>query len=304
MKNSRIRMGFTLVELLVSTVLILLIIQTATMAFNQAMIGMRRIHAVENMDSHAKAVFDKLSRSITAMHPGAAVWLRARTSPPSVELLFMHGKEENDDFRDFFNQAHPTTDYKWAIWRWTASARQVQQGSSSHIRSFHIEGNDPWWNKPWAGAEYPGRFYFFNMVPELRRNAWSLDGATYSSTQVLDENCWKTGKGGDIGDYTDASRRLIMALPNCSAFTIEMVLADGTTVTADGSNDIDWGASGSYVDGGSAGRYDDPPPAPIMPYTAAKRPCVIRLRATLDDPNTKASSTYCFSFAPPGFVKP
>lgn len=304
MTSTRISHGFTLVELLVSTILILLIIQTATMAFNQAMIGMRRIHAVENMDSHAKAVFDKLSRSITAMHPGAAVWLRARKAPASVELLFMHSKEENEDFQDFFNQANPTTDYKWALWRWTGSARQLQQGSSSNIRSFYLEGNDPWWNKPWAGAEYEGRFYFFNLVPELRRNAWNLNAATSAPVPILDANCWETGQGGDIGDYTDISRRLIMALPNCGALTIELVLADGTTVTADGSNDIDWGASGSFVDGGTVGRYDDPLPAPVVPYTPAKRPCLIRLRVTLDDPRTKAAATYCFSFAPPGFVKP
>lgn len=287
--------AFTLIEILVSTALILVLVTAATVAFNQAITMMRRIQAVKTLDAQAKALFDRLHRSFSALHPGAAVWLRARTSPATVELLFMRGKEENDDFLDPFNTGHPTTDYVWSLWRWTRKREVLEGSSSSPYRSFAMEGRHPWWNKTWKDGEYGSRFYHFGMVPELRRSAWHAPSAAFAPAPILDADAWGTGLGRDIGDYKDLEWRLTPALTACRDLTCELVLADGSTVTADGAADLDWGASGAFVDGGVAGRIQ---------AATATRPCLVRLRFTLDDAATGATSTYCFSFATPGFVKP
>ena len=272
-----------------------MLVTAATVAFNQALTMMRRIQAIKTMDAQAKALFDRLSRSFTALHPGAAVWLRARSSPASVELLFMRCKEENDDFLDPFNQAHPTTDYVWSLWRWSPDKRVLESAVSSPIRAFSMDGRAAWWNKTWTDNEYANRFYFFNMVPELRRSAWDAAAAAFDPEPILNANAWSTGVTKDIGDYKDLVWRLTPALPHCRALTVELLLADGSTVTADASANLDWGSSGAFVDGGVAGRSQASP---------ATRPCIVRLRFTLDDADTGTTSTYCFSFHTPGFVKP
>jgi prepilin-type N-terminal cleavage/methylation domain-containing protein len=284
--------AFTLVELLVSMALIAVVITTATTAFVHMLKTTRRLQAMQTMDATAKATYEDLNRKVTAMHPGSAVWLNSTSSTNSVELVFMHGKMSPYDFPDSKHeydsgQEMGFTDLLWSRWKWSKSTGILEVGDGRSGRWFLVNGAQArnYWKIP-SGSNMRNNYYSsFLSVPQPQRET----GTTLSpntAKDLLNTNSWQSGESNDIGDYDDLLLNARPQLFDCSEFTIELRTVNGSTVTADGTSNLNWAAPGSYLDGRNQSGLGE-------------RPTTVRIRFTLTDPATKTSNMYSFSCEAP-----
>ncbi len=288
------RRGFTLVELLVSTALILVVVTVATAATVQLLAQTRRLQSRLHLDASASIAHAKLNSEVTSMHPCAAVWLSSSTSGSvkSVELVFMRGTFSTLDWPSVVPPAQGsskrmnTTEQFWTRWSWRSDTRELQVAASRPIRFFRIAANQArnYWKIP-GGSKMPGGlFSTFVSIPQLQRETGTTTSPN-SPEDLLNTNAWQSGEARDIGDYQDlvlASRPL---LTECSDLSIELGNLDGATKLADGSP-LQWAAPGTYVDAQEQTGLTD-------------RPSLVRLRFTLTDPKTGAVGTYSFSCSTP-----
>lgn len=292
--------GLTLVEILISMVLIAVIATVATRAFTQMLTVTKRLQSRQTMDAMAKVVYEKLSEETSVMHPCAAVWLNAKDvhGSASVELVFMKGKLSPSDWPDTVHQWDTGsemnfTDLLWTRWHWSESTRILSVSESRSGRWFKVNGNQMrnYWKIPGGSrmGSHPGGYESsFLAIPHLKRET-GTSSQPNDPRDLLNENGWQSGEPGDVGDYDDLLLNARPLLFECSDLTIEMQTLAGDRLTASGDAPLQWAAPGSYVDGRDhVGRED--------------RPGIIRIRFTISDPRLKTSNTYSFSCATPSLA--
>lgn len=326
----RIVGGFTLLELLVATMLTLIVVMVATTVVYQMVRMTRRINGTIAMHSAAQMVHDQLARETAAMHPCAAVWLVSRTVDSSVELVFLRGKESPLDFPVNPEVGDPAsvskmgfTDLVWTRWHWSKTTGILSVAESRSARRFSLDnGNGTasrnFWQIPnnmqRLSADEPAgnggmpTWSTFASVPQPRRETQVADdpatpGINESEPgphHVLDQNRWRRGLGaafqaylaGDLGDHEDLLRNARPVLSGCTGFRLEVVDQAGVAHAADGLANGVWAAAGSFVDGGLR-------TGGVSPVDPESRPGLLRVRFTLGDSRTDATFTYSFSCSTP-----
>lgn len=287
--------GFTLLELLIATSLLISVVTIATIALNQMLHMVRRLQALQDMNSAAALVHNRLTRQVSSMHPCTALWLSQKASDNSVELVFMHGVEITGTPR--FN-----TDQRWTRWHWSKATGVLRISEGRGERNFTIGQSTAsgYWKFTPNSLVDSNRFM---LVPQPVR-----DPGANGPEVLLNLNSWDTKlafpstvppPAGDFGDYADLEYNAIPVLQNCIACTIQIVDLDGNTHTADGSvTKVELAAPGAFVDG--------------RPYTdSGKTASIVRLRFTLatsyllgdisaaDKDKTLVQAIYSFSASAP-----
>lgn len=283
--------AFTLVELLVSTALILAVVAVATTAAAQLLTQTRRLQARLALDGAAATAHTRLGGEVGSMHPCAAVWLSSSASPRTVELVFMRNTYSSLDWPNLvmatpFEGGRRMTQVEqvWTRWFWNGDAKTLEIASSRPVRAFRIAADQTrnYWQIT-GGSKMPASIRStFIALPQLQRD----DPGKLGAQAVLDRNAWQSGEVGDVGDHQDllhTSRSLLVA---CSDLAIELGRLGGGTWLADGNTDELWVAPGSFIDGRQQSGLTD-------------RPSLVRLRFTLTDEATGAVGTYSLSFTTP-----
>ena len=305
--------AFTLLELLVATALTISIVTIATVALNQMLLMVRRLTALQEMNTAAALLHNRLTRQVSSMHPCTALWLSSDATDRSVELVFMHGREETREF----GTGLFITDQTWTRWHWSASTKVLTVAKGRGERRFSVSSTAAMGYWQFAPNTMTGSTLFM-LVPQpvrdpgpggpqgedLNRNGVFDAGEDLNGNgkfdQMLDANRWHTERalpGGaplpdDVGDHQDLLDNALPVLPYCTACTIEIVDADGNVHTADGSTTAVWSAPGAYIDGRAQ-------------LDAGKQPSLVRLRFTtanpylLGDDKTTVQATYSFSASTP-----
>jgi prepilin-type N-terminal cleavage/methylation domain-containing protein len=217
--SHRARTAFTLVELLVSIVLIALVTTAAITATSRMLTMTRRLQALQTMDASAKTLYEKLSGEVAAIHPCAALWLSSDTTNKSVELVFMHAKRSPRDFYDnkmlwdVFNTMG-FTDLLWSRWQWSASTGTLMTSTSRTGRWTRILADQSrnYWKIPSGSkmgtvkqdgyllSEASLPYYSsFLSVPQLVRETGTAT-SPLSPKDILNANAWQSGEPTDIGE--------------------------------------------------------------------------------------------------------
>lgn len=274
------RRGFTLLELLVATALLISVVAVATVALNQMLFLVRRLQALQDMHGAAALVHQRLTREASSLHPCTALWLGQDANDGSVELVFMRGVEISGT--PMFN-----TDQRWTRWHWSRATGVLSIAEGRGERNFLVQQSAAAGYWQFAGNQMTGSNRFL-LVPQPVR-----DPGASGPQAPLDANRWDSGQAGDIGDHADLLRNAQPVLQHCTACTIEIVDLDGRTHTVDGNaTGVELAAPGAFVDG--------------RPYAGSgSAPSIIRLRFTLATPfrlgddKTTVQATYSFSASTP-----
>jgi hypothetical protein len=277
-------MGLTLIEILISSVLVAIVLSTATTAFVQMRTLTRRIESRQRLHNSARILYERMTWEMSCLMQGSAFFVVNRAAaagaPGSVELVFLRGKLDNLDFTldsNYGGFANCLTDQLWTRWYWDGSRKQVALSANAPARGFTAD-------KDWKAGTYNYKDRSFRNLPTPQR---VIIGGSPADT--LDADAYGTGATGDIGDYRDLLDRAVPITVNCSDFTVEVVAQDGGTYTTSAAADSSYLANGQFVDG--RGGPD-----------LARRPRLVRLRFTLAEPGTGISETFSFSFQPPALL--
>lgn len=278
--------GFTLLELLIATALLISVVAVATLALNQMLHMVRRLQALQDMNGAAALIHSRLTQQVSSMHPCTALWLSQDASDSSVELVFMYGLE--DSGTSMFN-----TDQRWTRWHWSGASGVLRISEGRGERNFIVgqSAASGYWKI--TGNTLGGSNRFMLVPQPVRDPKDQTTGLARTAQATLDTNTWSSGQPGDFGDHTDLLRNALPVLQYCISCTIEVVDLDGNTYAADGSiTKVELAAPGAFVDG--------------RPYTdRGKTPSIVRLRFTLatpyllGDPKTTVKATYSFSASAP-----
>lgn len=273
------RRGFTMIELLVSMALMAFLLTTATYAFTQVKKMTARIQARQTLHNTARIVYERLRFDIDSMHQGTAFYLRSGGAAGPVELVFMRGKLDNGDFTIEDRYGFDTmavADHVWTRWAWVPDREQIEVSESTGPnRQFQLTSH-PSVLPAWSG--YLNQY--FALKPYPRRLAGT-------GPATLDESSFGTGHPKDYGDYTDLVRESTPIALNCSDFSVEVILQDGSAIAASASGSSNQAINGILVDGSADGE---------------RRPRLVRLRFTLSDARLDLQETFSFSFLAPGLL--
>lgn len=324
--------GFTLIEVLISTVIAMSMAALVVSAFIQTRSLITRIQAQLAMHAAVQAVHARLDRMFTSTMQTCAlvVTTTARTTDAAgnvtagdVRLILMRGKEDTEDWRSSGSVAgiRFKTDLVWDEWLWQESTGTLKAATSSPVRTVEITslyspGSGPnlqitdWWQS-------------IKNLPQPRRY---LDPA--KPTLHLDDNIYfprapvagevamvSAANPSDVGDFTDLQRNLRPVLQQVTAgpksadpaFVIQLVSHDGVVTTIDDSVTSTHVFQGAWLDGRLASPLTAPQVFtstvdPSQRSDAAKRPKLIRLRFTMWDQRAKVTQTFSFSFSLPGMA--
>lgn len=291
------RRGFTLIEVLVSLTVVMVLAGAATASFLQLRGLTRRLQARQALNDTARIAFDRLRTDCEAMVHAGAWWLRA-SAGGGVELVFLRGRVDMLDFSSgaevrepVFGAINPTalTDLLWTRLHWDPATRMLGLGSSSPQRLCKLA--QPWPSP--GGRDFQGAVAVF--LPQAVRQA-GADPRT-----VLDAHRLGNGDPGDLGDYGDLLANSAPLATGCIDLAIQAVLTDGRVVDASAVHALALAGDGLPVDGRGA--------------AWAGRPCLLRLRFTLqapdsridpttglDDPASVIKQTFSFTFRTPGLA--
>jgi prepilin-type N-terminal cleavage/methylation domain-containing protein len=314
MKRSR---GFTLIELLVSTALASLLTAVCITAFQQGRANIERSEARVRMHANAQGLYMYMQRSVSSlMQDCALVSSTTKSSGPGtgdITLVFMKGKEDENDWLWQAQTTIMNSDLQWEVWRWRAATQNLSIGTSSNQLVFQIQKS----YKPNGKDDYNGQ-QFLNLDAPRRTlsatNPWAdLDSDIYFPTPGTTVSAVCPGQ--DVGDWTDLCQNMKTVLTHVSDFSLQIVRFDGTVDTVDDTTTTLNERDGVWLDGriatataaALAPNYQSPLFYPdtstFFPGSAITlRPRILRVRFTLTDPPTGASQTFSFSFAMPGLA--
>ena len=309
--------GFTLIELLVSTALASLLTAVCITAFQQGRANIERSEARVRMHANAQGLYSYMERSMSSlMQDCAVVTASTQSTGPGtgdVTLVFMKGKEDENDWLWLAQTTISNSDLQWEAWRWQAANQSLSIGTSSNLNVFQIPSSF----KPNGADDYNG--YQFCNIDQPRRtlsatNPWAdLDSDIYFPTAGTTVSAICPDE--DVGDWTDLASHLRPVLTHVSDFSFQIVQFDGSvSTTADTTTSLSE-RDGVWLDGrittntaaALAPNYQFPV---IYPDTATnfpgcaitKRPRLLRVRFTLTDTVVGLSQTFSFSFALPGLA--
>jgi type II secretory pathway pseudopilin PulG len=328
--------GYTLIELLVSITIATAMCALAMSAFLQIRNMVNRAESRIAMHAAAQSLYGALHRSLSSAAPGCAVVLYSTpvvtdplTGIPTggdVTLIFMHGKEDTEDF--YWDGASKPkalqleSDLLWEQWKWNAATATLSSATSNPTRSFTI--TQPLTT---SGISYTGRG--FDALPQPRRAFAAVDAATLR--RAMDDNIYfpntaavgsnppfttsigAPGAYGDVGDFDELQALSVPVLAQVTAFSVQVVAHDGT-VTPSATTAVDGSASSFTLFKGvwQDGRLNEPLPGVLnnslttpqswAASAAAKRPAIVRIRFTVTDARVGLSEPFTFSFALPGMT--
>lgn len=320
------QIGFTLLELLVSTTLAMFIAASVATAFFQTRAIITRVETQLHLAEEARVIYQTLETSFASMQQSCAMVTLSTasdgsgaTDPGTVALIFMRGNEDPHNFGAAdYNSSHLV----WELWEWRRATGTIHAGVNrtpqEGARSFKIGSTF----RPNGATDYNGKS--FTVVPQPRR--W-LDpvnptgGPVLSGPPVsrLDDNIWfpapsdtKVSLVGseDLGDYSDLRRSTAgPSFDRVTDLAFEIVPHDETLAPVRVADTATTTTvfQGVWVDGrlGTGANRQLAtldPPQNFIGSDASKRPKLVRLRLTLTDPATKVTQTFSFSFSLPGLA--
>lgn len=316
-RPGRPRAAFTLIELMVSTVLAMILLGLSITAFYNFRKMVARSEARLAMHASAQTTYTYLQRTLASVQQSCAfVATRVQGNaaltpdPGEIRLLFMRAKEQISSYREVANEdKYIRNDLTWELWVWKRGDRTLSIANNSNGdtsvpgRNFVSGAFTP------AGVNFNGKRFY--TTPQPRR---TLDAANPFTAAAggLDDNILFPGVSGtsmanaafDVGDYTDLTRNLSVVLDNVSDLAFDIVTMDGTSyLINDASAAAPVVLNGVWLDGRLG-----PALTSIPAYAtsdAAKRPRLLRMRLTLADPRYRRESVpltaaFSFSFALPG----
>jgi prepilin-type N-terminal cleavage/methylation domain-containing protein len=290
--------GFTLIEVLTSLAIGLALCVLATSTFFQVRSILRRTQARLELHNTARFLFQSLRQDLMAMQQEGAFYLESIADtqpnlPPGdpghtgeVRLTFLRGRIDNYDYVYKEDGLTRNTDLVWTQWKWVESRSIMLSGSSSHSRRWDNWGH---WVKATTGQDFgnsPNGPHSYLNFPQPRRVAG------VSASVTLNDNNYQSGNGADIGDYDDLQNNLVPAMRSVTNLTVELVLADGSTVDVDTSSTKTVALDGVYIDGRV-------PTTPGTTQPNARRPRLLRLRVDLTDTDAKLTQSFSFSIQLP-----
>lgn len=296
--------AFTLLELLISAGIAMVLASVATTAYIQFSRMVARAEARMAMFSSAQRLYIQLSQAFSSIQPSCAMVV-STTSNTEIRLIFMRAKEDVWDFdrptapRDWINSDLTWQELVWDRGSQTLKSAVNSAGTASRpVRSFV------------AAAGSLGTFSgkTFNVLPQPRRELDPLNPIN-SPTKGLNDNIYfpnsatpavsVVNPAADIGDYTDLENNLVPVLTRMSDLSFEMICHDGSTVTIDDSATTAPPRvfQGVWLDGRMASTLTAAPA--FATSEVAKRPKLLRMRFTLNEPKIGFSSTFSFTFGLP-----
>ena len=289
------RAAFTLIEVLISLAVAVTLTVLATTSFFQVQKLVRRAELRLDMHNSMRYLQATASEDVSDLLNGCAVFLTAKASTAApgekpnatVSLVFVRGRQSPQDFpltEQYGLYLRKCSDLSWVEWRWDQRQQVLKRGMNQRVRGFTA-------GKAWAAPDGNGsmrdlqtrRFY---QLPQPWRSADADVDA------VLDRNRWGTGDATDLGDRQDLEQQLSPVLQRVSSCAIQLVLADGTMVDADGAVDRATGIDGLFVDGS----------VPAVAPPSQRRPVLVRLRIELSDATSGLVQTFSCSLQPPGLL--
>lgn len=265
-------------EILVSLALMAFLLATATYAFSQVKKMTERIQARQTMHNTARQVYERLRDEIDALHQGGAFYLRSSGAGDDVELIFLSGRY---DLRDFDGPAYDqseefTVDHLWSRWHWGGPGQPLTAARSRPLRRFTLA--DDW--SPDGSVNYKGQT--FVILSQARREAGPAAATT------LDRNAFGTPSPDDRGDYSDLVDQARPVALTCTDLAWEVILDDGSVITAQSDVASNHAIDGIAVDGDASGN----------------RPRLIRIRFSLRDARLDLEEPFSFSIQAPGVLPP
>lgn len=307
------RSALTLIELLTSVAIALALSVLATVAFLQVQRILLRTTVRLEMHNSARFMHQSLSEQCGALQQDAAMWLESKqddgTGSGQVSLTFLKGKTDEHGYtttngshiggEEYGIYQNRCCDLEWSRWRWDQRQGALYAGASSPPREFRLTTSWAGPNGDYgrdAGGNYPGNVTFMQMPQPLRQavpypaaipvgsSQAALSGNRYGSPDLT----------ADASDYQDLTNQMAPVMRNVTRCVIELVLADGSVVDADTSQDRTLSFDGNFVDARVASLAGGAP--------SKRRPRLIRLLADMTDPVTKVTQSFSFSFQPPGML--
>jgi len=298
------RRGFTLIELLISMAIGLLLVSMAFAAFQQTKKTIDRAEARLAMHQRMRSVAGAMRDECAAQMPNSAMFVRATpataTAGASLSLVFMRGKVDIDNW-DWTQQATYAynSDQVWCQWRFVGplDARhtgQLQSGANDWRRAFQLAQS---WKEPLLNkVDYQWKTFY--NTPKPRR--W-LDPANPWLT--LDDNQLGTPSPDDLGDGTELNRQTRQVIDQVTECVYELVFADGSAQSYDGSVARTDVYQGLPMDGAIPKLPSgDTPLARFKASEIARRPRLLRVRLTLTDLRLDLHQSFSFSIALPGLL--
>lgn len=323
--NNRPAVGFTLLELMISTALAMLMAGLSISAFIQTRKMVQRAEARLAMYASAQRLHTYLNRTLSSVQQScvfvgfstAATRSGDATDPGVVKLVFMRGKEHLWDFTppdsSSIEGAAVTSDLVWEELEWRRATGALRSGASSQGtsaapgRSFTPTASSFVRN----GIDYGGKRFI--VAPKPRRRVDPTSTATVVNG-LNDDLLFPDGSAvpvslanatDDVGDLSDAERNLAPLLERVSDLSLQIVAHDGTVtdLTDGATRNPPLVLQGVWLDGRLAPTLDAAPA--FVASDLAKRPRLLRLRFTLVDDLRRPglSCTFSFSFALPGLAR-
>ncbi len=324
--------GFTLIEVVMSVALAMLLTSMAVVAFFNIRRLVNRAEVRLSMHASAQTTYNKMLRSFNSLQQTCAfvVYSTANSAPAGatpndrVTLLFMRGKEDTFDFEygssAYFGQSYKSlmnSDLLWEQWTWEAATNTLYSSTNSPQRQFTGPNGFTI-----GGANYANQG--FDVVPQPRR---TLSIATARSwQQTLNDNQYfpdtsqpdlfkvqdnitdayaynvpSKASSSDVGDFEDLEYKLVPALTQMTAFSVQIVPQDNTvahTILVNGAPGSTPNYSkvlnGVFLDGRMASALTAVPS--YANSDLAQRPRIVRILFTLTDTTSKMTQNFSFSF--------
>lgn len=301
---ARRSVALTLIELLTSVAIGLVLTVLATVSFMQIRKTLQRVHIRLEMHASARFLFQEMSESVGSLQQDGAMWLETTHDDGSqngiVSLTFLRGRV--DEKGNLSNQGDYVpgeqyggsegrcSDLAWCCWKWDQHRQILYTGENSRPHQFRVV---PDWNGPY-GFGHNSQPFLYMPQPLRLANPYPTAAAAGSSQAALSGNRYGSPDFlNDLGDYQDLQQQLAPVLRNVSNCVLELVLADGSIVDGDVSQDRTVALDGCYVDGrGFVDNYGS------QPYR--KRPRLVRILVDMRDPVSGVTQSFSFSFQPPG----
>lgn len=318
------RRGFTLIEILVSVSLSLILVGAAVTAFVQLRKMTQRVTVRMDLITRAETLFNQFNPRLTTVLQHAAFIIDTQpTSPagaaiPTLRLVYMRGKESQNDWEQTENTFKDNSDTYWEMWEYRPDERRLYQANSRRAWTFKVDlapGNPA----PPVLAP-PVNLWGFEFInfPKARRTvnpaAWwstlddnqlfpSMPRATPPAVPRSTPVCPPIVSANDHGDWGMLWRDLTPVGEGLTDLSLQVVSQDGTIRTfAAGAPATTWVAEGAWMDGrilDAGGRSADTAGFVYGTTCLAQRPVLLRMRFTLADPSSGISQIFTFSFQLP-----
>jgi hypothetical protein len=277
-------------------------------------------------------VYNKMLRSFNCLQHTCAMVLYSTANSAAagatpndrVSLVFMRGKEDLFDFQfgseAYFGQSYKSTmdsDLLWEEWTWESATSTLYSATNAPQRQFTGQTSFSL-----GGANYANQG--FDVVPQPRRTLSTVTARSWQ--QTLNDNQYFPNAGSpdlflaqdnitdglaynlsslaspsDVGDFEDLEYKLVPALTQMTAFSVQLVPQDNTaahTFTVNGAPgstpNFSKVLNGVWLDGRMASALTVAPT--YANSDLAQRPRLIRLLFTLTSPSTGLSQNFSFSF--------